>query len=320
MGRGQGEGLEGALGPAAFPASPERFPGSVILPIRMNDLSGEKLDAKLREFLSEDVGSIDITTETTVPAHRRARGQIVAKSDCVVSGLAVARRVFELLDPALTWQGLVAPGTPAWAGTTLAELSGHARSMLTAERVALNLLQRMSGIATATRRYVEAIQGTACQILDTRKTAPGLRPFDREAVRDGGGSNHRYDLSRMVLIKDNHRRLGGGVGQAVRAARQGAPPGLSIEVEVETEEELKEALAAGADRILIDNQTPETLARWSRIARRAEASVWIEASGNINLRNVRQYALSGADAISVGALTHSVTAADISLELEPLHD
>lgn len=283
------------------------------------ELTAEELDSRLRQFLSEDVGSGDITTETTVPAGARARGQIIAKSDCVISGLRLARRTFELLDSSLSWQGHVEPGSRGAAGSTLATLGGRARALLTAERVALNLLQRMSGIATATRRYVDAVQGTGCRILDTRKTAPGLRPFDREAVRDGGGVNHRYDLSQMVLIKDNHRRLGGGVRGAVRAARQAAPSEVSIEVEVETEEELKEALAAGANRILIDNQTPETLARWSRIARRAEAAVFIEASGNISLRNVRQYALAGADAISIGALTHSVQAADISLELEPLH-
>ncbi len=283
---------------------------------RMTGLSGEELDRKLREFLAEDLGSADITTEATVSAGTRASGRIVAKSECVVSGLPVARRVFELLDSALTWRGEVAAGTRVAAGTTLATLSGEARALLTAERVALNLLQRMCGIATATQRYVEAAAGTGCGILDTRKTAPGLRPFDRAAVRDGGGSNHRYDLSEMVLIKDNHRGIAGGITRAVEAARRAARPGTAIEVEVETEEQLRETLAAGADEILIDNQTPETVERFCRIARERATPPSIEASGNIRLENARAYALAGADAISIGALTHSVTAADISLEIE----
>ena len=278
-------------------------------------LSGERLDARLREFLSEDIGETDITTDATVSAVARARGEIVAKSPCVVSGLTVARRTFELLDSALTWESAVSPGARVAAGTVLTKLAGRARAILTAERVALNLLQRMCGIATATRRFVEAVAGTGCRILDTRKTAPGLRPFDRMAVADGGGENHRYDLSEMVLIKDNHRRLAGGVARAVAAAREGVRPGIRIEVEVETEEELAEALASGADTILVDNQSPETLARWARLVRESKSPPTIEASGGITLENVRRYATAGADVISVGALTHSVAAADISLEL-----
>ncbi len=274
----------------------------------------DDLDASLRLFLSEDIGRRDVTTETTVPPGARARGEIVAKSECVVSGLPVARRVLEQLEPALEWEEAVAPGTRVPAGTTIARLSGRARPILTAERVAMNLLQRMCGIATLTRRFVDAVAGTPCRILDTRKTAPGLRPFDRQAVRDGGGANHRYDLSAMVLIKDNHRRLSGGVARAVAAARAGAP-GIEVEVEVESEADLSEAIAAGADRILIDNQTPETVARWSVIARASARRPFIEASGRMRLDTVRAYALAGADAVSVGALTHSVTAADVSLEL-----
>jgi nicotinate-nucleotide pyrophosphorylase (carboxylating) len=283
----------------------------------METLSGEELDRTLREFLAEDLGLRDITTETTVSPDIRTSGHLIARSECVVSGLPIARRVFELLDRALKWQGELAPGTFVAAGTTLATMSGEARALLSAERVALNLLQRMCGIATATRRYVEAVAGTGCQILDTRKTAPGLRPFDRMAVRDGGGANHRYDLSQMVLIKDNHRGIAGGIPRAVEAARRGAPAAMTIEVEVETQQQLEEALDAGADWILIDNQTPETVARFCRIARERAKPPSVEASGNIRLENVRAYALAGAQTISVGALTHSVTAADISLELEP---
>jgi nicotinate-nucleotide pyrophosphorylase (carboxylating) len=280
----------------------------------MPEPSGDALDALLRAFLVEDIGSRDVTTETTVPPGSRARGEVVAKSACVVSGLAVARRVFELLEPAVEWQEIVSAATRASAGAVIARLAGSARPILTAERVALNLLQRMCGIATLTRRFVEAVAGTPCRILDTRKTAPGLRPFDRQAVRDGGGANHRYDLSEMVLIKDNHRRLAGGVARAVAAARDGAP-GVEIEVEVETEAELAEAVAAGADRILIDNQSPETVARWSAIAHGAPRRPFVEASGNMRLDTVRAYALAGADGCSVGALTHSVAAADVSVEL-----
>jgi nicotinate-nucleotide pyrophosphorylase (carboxylating) len=280
----------------------------------VRELHGSELDDRLRAFLSEDVGRIDVTTETTVPPGTRTRGELVAKSECVVSGLPVAQRVFALLDPDLAWEEAAAAGAKVVPGTPLANLSGRARAILTAERVALNLLQRMCGIATATRRFVEAVEGTGCRILDTRKTAPGLRPFDRQAVRDGGGVNHRYDLTEMVLIKDNHRRLAGGVTRAVEVARAGAPT-TPIEVEVESEAELAEAIAAGADRILIDNQSPETVARWCAIARRAKTPPFLEASGNMRLDTVRAYALAGVDAVSVGALTHSVAAADVSLEL-----
>lgn len=280
----------------------------------MEHLSGEALDDCLRRFLSEDIGRLDVTTETTVPEGTCTRGELVAKSECVVSGLPVARRVFELLDPGLSWQEAAAAGAGVAAGTRLAHLAGRARAILTAERVALNLLQRMCGIATQTRRFVLALAGTPCRVLDTRKTAPGLRAFDRQAVRDGGGTNHRYDLSSMVLIKDNHRRLAGGVARAVAAARAGAP-GTPIEVEVESESELREAIAAGADQVLIDNQSPDTVARWCAIARAASPAPFLEASGNMRLETVRAYALAGVDAVSVGSLTHSVAAADVSLEL-----
>ncbi len=281
----------------------------------MEPLSGDALDALLRGFLAEDVGESDVTTEATVPRGARAEGELVAKSACVVSGLPIARRVFELLDGDLAWSHEELAGSPVSPPAVLARLTGRARSILTAERVALNLLQRMCGIATATRRFVDAVAGTGCQILDTRKTAPGLRPFDRQAVRDGGGRNHRYDLTEMVLIKDNHRRLAGGVGAAIAAARARTADDTPIEAEVESEAELREALSAGADRILIDNQTPETVARWCAIARGTGRPVFVEASGNMRLETVKAYALAGVDAVSVGSLTHSVAAADVSLEL-----
>lgn len=263
------------------------------------------------------MGAGDVTTDTTVAPDAHALGELVAKSPCVISGLPVARRVFELLDPGLVWSSETLAGSPVPAGARLAQLAGRARALLTGERVALNLLQRMCGIATATRHYVDAVAGTPCKILDTRKTAPGLRPFDRQAVTDGGGTNHRYDLSAMILIKDNHRRLAGGVAKAVAAARAGAPSGTPVEVEVETEDELRAALLAGADWILIDNQAPATVRRWCEIARERSPGTKIEASGGMTLGRVRGYAEAGADAVSVGALTHSVSAADISLELSP---
>lgn len=282
----------------------------------MDGLSREELDRRLREFLAEDVGLGDVTTDAIVPSDAKATAELVTKSECVVSGLPVSRRVFELLDPDLSWEERTAAGSKVPPGTTLARLSGKARAILTAERVALNLLQRMCGIATATRRYVEAVEGTRCRILDTRKTAPGLRPFDRAAVRDGGGINHRFGLFDQVLIKDNHRVLAGGVTAAVEAVRRYAPETTTVEVEVESEADLREAVAGGADIVLIDNQTPDTVSRWSSIARTVPDPPQIEASGKVDLGTVRDYALAGADAISIGRLTHSVEAADISLEVE----
>lgn len=286
----------------------------------MDRPSQEELDGCLRAFLAEDVGSGDVTTERTVPAGLLARARIVAKSECVVSGLPVARRVFELLDGAIAWRPGVEAGTRVSPGTELSWLSGNARAILTGERVALNLVQRMCGIATETRRFVDAVEGTGCRILDTRKTAPGLRAFDREAVRDGGGTNHRFGLSDMVLIKDNHRLAAGGVARAVAAART-ARTGVRdvpVEAEIESEQDLRDAIGAGARRLLFDNQAPATVARWVRLARALATDCWIEASGGVNLANVRDYARAGVDAVSVGSLTHSVRAADISLELDLL--
>lgn len=282
----------------------------------MDGLSAEELDAKLREFLAEDVGSGDVTTNAIVPPDAVAAAEIVARSECVVSGLPEARRVFELLDPGISWKDRAAPGAKVTAGATLATLSGKARAILTGERVALNLLQRMCGIATTTRRYVEAVEGTSCRILDTRKTAPGLRAFDRAAVRDGGGKNHRFGLFDLVLVKDNHLAVAGGVAPALDAVRRVAKDGMGIEVEVETEDDLRAAVAGGADRVLIDNQSAETVGRWAAIVRAGRRRPTIEASGNMTLGRVRSFAAAGADEISVGALTHSITAADVSLEIQ----
>ena len=282
----------------------------------MDGFTTAELDARLREFLAEDVGFADVTTDAIVPSDAVATAEIVAKSECVVSGLPVARRVFEILDPDLMWEERTPAGSKVPLGAILARLSGKARAILTAERVALNLLQRMCGIATATRRYVDAVEGTRCRILDTRKTPPGLRPFDRTAVRDGGGANHRFGLFDQVLIKDNHRVLAGGVTAALDAVRRYAPETMTVEVEVESEDDLRAAVAGGADIVLIDNQTPDTVSRWSSIARTVPKPPRIEASGKVDLGTVRAYALAGADSVSIGRLTHSVEAADISLEIE----
>jgi len=270
---------------------------------------------RLDAFLQEDLGSGDVTTEAVVAPEVRAHGRFLARTEGVICGLDVARRVLLRLDPDLVWNSFSPDGAAVLSGAAVAEISGNARAILSGERVALNLLQRMSGIATLTRRFVEAVAGTRCAILDTRKTAPGLRPFDRIAVAAGGGRNHRFGLAQGILIKDNHIRIAGGVSQAVSSARAKAPAGLRIEVEVENPEQLEEALAAGADIVLFDNFPAEEIARMAAAARNRRPDVLLEASGGITLANVAEYARTGVDFVSVGALTHSAPAADISMEL-----
>lgn len=262
--------------------------------------------------LQEDVGSGDVTTDAIVPAGKRATADVVVKATGVVCGLDTALEVFRNLDPAAAMQVHRADGS--WIDqppATVATLQASARAILTGERTALNLLQRMSGIATATRRYVQAVDGTGCRILDTRKTAPGMRALDKRAVRCGGGHNHRLGLDDAFLIKDNHIALAGGIALAVAAARA-ARPGLPVEVEVDDLDQLEQALEAGADVVLLDNMdTPLLRQAVARTGRRA----LLEASGGITLERVGEIAETGVDAISVGALTHSVTALDISLEV-----
>jgi nicotinate-nucleotide pyrophosphorylase (carboxylating) len=240
---------------------------------------------------------------------------VLAKAAGVVSGVEVARFVFQRYDPRIGFDALVADGAAVTPGTELATVSGPARSLLTAERTALNLLQRLSGVATATARYVKAIEGTKARIVDTRKTTPGLRQMEKAAVLHGGGANHRFGLADGVLIKDNHLAAILGpdrVGKAVRQARAGAPHTLRIEVEVTTLDELDEALAAGADIVLLDNMSDEEMAE---AVRRTNGRALLEASGGVTLERVRSIAETGVDLISVGALTHSAPALDISLEL-----
>jgi len=276
--------------------------------------NGSRLSAKIlttiRAALAEDIGPGDATTNAIIPEGSAMRGQIIAKQVGVVAGLDVARAVYRILDENVDFKAQVAEGTRVNDRQVLALVSGSARSLLTAERTALNFLGRMSGIATLTRSFVDAVAGTKAIILDTRKTAPGLRLVDKLAVLCGGGQNHRIGLYDMVLIKDNHIDHAGSITLAVQRARLGAP-GLLIEVEARNLQDVGEALQAGAERILLDNMTPERMAEAvSLTAGRAK----LEASGNVTLQTVRKIAESGVDYISVGALTHSAKVFDMSFD------
>lgn len=264
----------------------------------------------IQRALAEDVGSGDATTNSIIPPEAVMRGQIIAKQDGVIAGLDVAQCVYESVDPGVEFQPQVDESSRVVKGQVLAFVSGSTRSLLTAERTALNFLGRISGIATLTRQFVEAVAGTKAIILDTRKTAPGLRMADKLAVRRGGGQNHRVGLYDMVLIKDNHIDFAGSITQAVRLARAGAP-GLEIEVEARTLEHVREALSLGVERILLDNMTLEVMAEAVHLtAGRAK----LEASGNVTLERVRAIAETGVDYISSGALTHSAKVFDISFD------
>jgi nicotinate-nucleotide pyrophosphorylase (carboxylating) len=275
------------------------------------------IDPKIREIvaraLAEDLGDGDLTTAATVPAGARARASITQKAPGVVYGLDVAEEVFRALDPSVEPDRLVHEGQWRDGGPVLA-LEGSAAAILSAERTALNFLQRLSGVATMAARCVRAVEGTGTRILDTRKTTPGLRTLEKAAVAAGGASNHRAGLYDAILIKENHAALAGGVGAAVRSAREHAP-GVLIEVECRTLAEVDEALAAGAPRILLDNMTVAELAGAVRhVSHRAE----LEASGGVTLETLRATASTGVDFISVGAMTHSAPALDLSLVLQPL--
>jgi nicotinate-nucleotide pyrophosphorylase (carboxylating) len=272
-----------------------------------------ELEPLVRRALDEDVGSGDLTTEATVPAGARARARITQKEPGVLYGLDAAELAFALLDSGARFTALAEEGVWRSGGPVL-DVEGEAAALLSAERTALNLLQRLSGVATLTARYVEAVRGTRARVLDTRKTTPGLRLLEKAAVVAGGGTNHRVGLFDAILIKENHAAMAGGVGEAVRLARAGAPDVL-LEVECRTDEEVDEALAAGAPRLLLDNMTP---AQMRAIVRRVGERAELEASGGIDLETIRDVAETGVDFISVGALTHSAPALDISLLLEPV--
>jgi nicotinate-nucleotide pyrophosphorylase (carboxylating) len=275
------------------------------------------IDSSIRDTvaraLAEDIGDGDVTTAATVPESARARAVITQKEPGVIYGLEVAEEAFRAVDPQAAFERLAPEGEWREGGPVL-QVEALARALLTAERTALNFLGRLSGVATLTARYVRAIEGTGARILDTRKTMPGLRALDKAAVAAGGGTNHRAGLYDAILIKENHIAAAGGVGAAVRAAREQAP-GLLVEVECGTLQEVDEALAAGAPRILLDNMAPAELrAAVERVAGRVE----LEASGGVTLDTVREIAGTGVQFVSVGALTHSPPALDLSLLLEPI--
>lgn len=280
----------------------------------LEHISAFEVERILKSALAEDVGSGDVTSLSTVPPGRTISGRYIAKEDGVLCGLEVVARAFALLDASIAFTALAADGDRVRKGDVIATVSGDARAILAGERVGLNLLQHMSGVATQTARAVAAVAGTGAKIVDTRKTTPGLRVLDKYAVRMGGGGNHRFNLADGVLIKDNHIVAASGIAAAVAAARARAPHSLKIEVEVETLEQLREALEAGADIIMLDNMPTEMMREAVRLV---AGRALTEASGNMGDKTdaeLRAVAETGVDLISIGALTHSVKALDISLK------
>jgi nicotinate-nucleotide pyrophosphorylase (carboxylating) len=283
----------------------------------MNWLESGGIMAAIGEFLAEDIGRGDITTHATVGREVRAQGRFLAKESLVLCGLEVAEGVFVHLDPDIPEiETNFRDGDEIDEGSVFASLKGYADVLLTGERVALNLIQRMSGIATLTRQYVRAVEGTNATIVDTRKTTPGLRLLEKYAVTVGGGKNHRMGLDDGVLIKDNHIALAGGVTEAVSAAKRTVGHLHKIEVEITNWAQLREAIQAGADIIMLDNQSPEEAAKLVDMSRGLDPSVLIEASGGMDRDRVRAYAEAGVDLISVGRLTHSARAVDISFKIQ----
>ena len=264
--------------------------------------------------IEEDVESGDITTNALVPDSTQAVAELTAKAEGVVSGLEIAKLVFEKFDDHIKWTPLVSEGDQVSKGDKIARVEGSYRALLTGERTVLNILQRMSGIATATSLYVKELAGTKTQLLDTRKTAPGMRILDKMAVKAGGGTNHRMGLYDMALIKDNHIKIAGGITNAVAQVRESAFPGMKIEVEVTNLDETREAIEAGADIIMLDNMSTAQMTEAVRLINNRAAT---EASGNMSISRLSEVASTGVDFISVGALTHTVTALDISMNIVP---
>jgi nicotinate-nucleotide pyrophosphorylase (carboxylating) len=277
----------------------------------------EETLARLMEVaLAEDVGPGDWTTLWTVDPDARGEAEVVAKGSVVVAGTAVAREIFRRVEPGLVVEVLAPDGCRMEPGSVILRVRGPLRGILTGERTALNFLGRLSGVATLTRRFVEAVAGTGAEIQDTRKTTPGWRLLEKDAVRAGGGGNHRMGLYDMILVKDNHLAAAGGVQAAVERIRRENREGLAVEVEVGSLEELDQALPLGVERILLDNMAPETMAEAvRRTTALGSGRPLLEASGNVTLENVRAVAETGVDIISVGALTHSAPVADLSLRL-----
>ena len=272
------------------------------------------METLISQALAEDIGNGDITTSCTVAPGALGKGCIIAKEPLVLAGVDIARQVFLKVDSGLAITFSQSDGNRAMEGDKLLEIGGDLAAMLMAERTALNFLQRLSGIATLTRAFVEKVAGTSARILDTRKTTPGYRLFEKAAVRAGGGYNHRFGLYDGILIKDNHIAAAGSIQKAVGAVRASNRHSLRIEVEVETLDQLAEAIAAGAEAIMLDNMDLTTMTEAVRLTSGKAA---LEASGGITLDNVREVAATGVDLISVGALTHSARAVDMSMEIEP---
>ena len=274
------------------------------------------MDRRLKELieqaLAEDLGHGDITTESVIPPGSASTAEIMAKQDLVAAGIMVAGEVFHVLDPVVQYTPAAKDGDRAHAGTVLASLSGNTRTLLAGERVALNLLQHLSGIATLTARYGEQLKGFKAKLLDTRKTLPGLRDLEKYAVRMGGGENHRFGLSDGVMIKDNHITAAGNLTTAVKRAREHCHHLIKIEVETRTLEEVEEALNAGADVIMLDNMAVDMMKKAVDLI---NGRALVEASGNVTLDTIRAIAGSGVDLISVGSLTHSAPAVDISMKI-----
>ena len=280
----------------------------------MNGTDNIRLDGFLKSALEEDIGTGDITTEATIPEDATVEGRYIAKDDGIICGTEVCRRVFELCGSDVTLEFYKKDGDAVKKGDIIGKVAGNARSVLTGERLGLNIMQHLSGIATKTRSYVDAVAGTGAKIADTRKATPGMRELEKYAVRVGGGSNHRMNLSDGVLIKDNHIVAAGGIKNAVAAAKKYAPHTMKIEVETENESEIIEALDAGADIIMLDNMGIDDMAAAVKLI---GGRAVVEASGNMGdktMDEVRKVAETGVDLISIGALTHSVKAFDISLK------
>lgn len=281
----------------------------------MFDIRTETVRKCIRQWLDEDVGMGDVTTMSTIPALQQSKGIIHVKEAGIIAGLPVAEAVFSEVDSSLTFTALAQDGDRVTKGTVLAEVSGNTRSILLGERLALNLMQRLSGIATRTRQFVDALEGLPVRLADTRKTTPGHRLLEKYAVRIGGGHNHRFGLYDAVMIKDNHIKGAGGLARAVRAARELIPHTMKIEVEIENEHQLEEALASQPDVIMLDNMNVEAMAQAVQRIKSHSPHIIVEASGSVKLETIKDIAATGVDVIAVGRLTYSVQALDISLDL-----
>lgn len=272
-------------------------------------LNIQELEYIIEHAFREDIGGGDITTNNLVPESSVAKASMTAKANGVIAGLPIAEKVFKKLDPNLIWEPLVTDGDFITKGDVIVEMEGSFRALLTGERLALNLMQRMSGIASETAKYVAEVKHTNVQILDTRKTVPGLRSLDKYAVKTGGGTNHRIGLYDLVMIKDNHIKIAGGITAAVEQIRKAIPSHIKVEVETTNINEVKEALVAGADIIMLDNMSNEDM---NKAVQLVDGKAKTEASGNMSLERLKGVAETGVDFISIGALTHSVKALDIS--------